>query len=142
MAKVRQGNKVILRTLDKTDNTITEGYISSEQLLTEMKRAGQTTVNYIESAKNNMTEENKQALKEQIKSEQFRAQLKKAVYDSKDKIDTIYNKNRLSKKINEATKEMQNAHKKYIESYEKYEKESLKAEIKYLKKEKENLKKE
>lgn len=140
MSRLRKPNKVVLPTLDKTDNTVTEGYISNQQLIEEMSRAGKTTVSYIESIKNSMSEEDKKALKEQIADNQFREQLRKAVFESKDKIDTIYHKNRIAANINKASQNLQNAHKKYVEAYDKFEKESMKAEIERLKKPNEPIK--
>lgn len=132
--KVKQGNPIILKRADKTDNTVTEGYITSEQLIEEMKKSANATISYIEAQKNNMTEEDRIALKEQINDANFRAQLKSAVMENKDKIDSIYHKNRISANIKRSYEELDNKRKAYYEAYDKFEKEALKYENERLKK--------
>lgn len=135
MGKLRVGNKTIIEKYSKKDNTVDDGYITSEQLLNEMKKSAQTTVSYIQATKEKISEEDKIALKEQIENTEFRNQLKSAVFESKDKIDRIYHEKRIAKNINDKLKNYQNAKNKLEKSKEEYEKEILKYENQKLKEE-------
>lgn len=119
---------------EKNDNTVTEGYISSEQLQQELKNAGKITTSYIESIKEKMSDKDVIALKEQINSEEFRNQLRKATEDSKEKIAEIYERNRLKTNLANIQKERERIYNDYVKNLEEYNKKVSEAEIKELKK--------
>lgn len=135
MAKLRYGNNCEAISINEADdNTVKEGYISSEQLAQEMREMGKATVSYIEKMKGSMSEADKQALNEQIQSQAFRTQLRKAAEDSKEKINSIYERAKLSKSINEQKQNIENLKSQITKNYEELEKTILKNENELLKK--------
>ena len=140
--KSMQGNKCEALSIDeKNDNTVTEGYISSQQLQEELKKAGKATTSYIESLKASLSNEDYIAQKEQIESEEFRNQLRKASEDAKEKINQIFERSRLSKSLREQAINIENLKNKFNQEYEKFIKDNQEKTIQNLKKELEEAKK-
>ena len=134
--KCMQGNSCEAISInEKNDNTITEGYISSQQLQEELKNAGKITTSYIEKLKTSLSEKDAIALKEQIESEEFRMQLRKASEDSKEKINQIFERSRLSKSLREQAINIQNMKEKFNKEYDKFFKEAQEKTITNLKRE-------
>lgn len=102
-----KGNHVDAKACDQKNNTITKGYVSSEQLHKMLEKSGISTVSYIEKIKNSLSEEDIKAQTEQIASEEFRQQLYKAVDTAKEKINQIYEKAHLSQRLGDARKEIE-----------------------------------
>ena len=129
-----QGNKCEAISInEKDDNTITEGYISSQQLQEELKNAGKITTSYIERLKSTLSSEDAKAQQEQIESEEFRQQLWKASEDAKEKINQIYERSRLSKSLREQAINIQNMKDKFNKEFDDFMKQNQEETIKNLK---------